>query len=283
MTTAPTEHTFGHRYRRAVADRGRLCAGIDPHPELLQQWGLPVSGAGVRAFGEICVEALGSTAAVIKPQVAFFEAFGSEGFAALETVIRGCQAGGALVIADAKRGDIGSTMDAYARAWLDSDAPMCADAVTASPYLGFGSLAPAIDLARSTARCVFALARTSNPEGAPVQLAHRDGVSVAQRIVDAAASANTDGSATLGVVVGATREHGLDLADLNGPILAPGLGAQGASASDLPGVFAGSDLSWLLPASSRAVLRMGPDTESLRTAYQQARDEVEAALGTSLS
>lgn len=278
-----TARTFGHRYREVVMDRGRLCVGIDPHPELLEQWGLPVSGAGLRAFGEICVEVLGPVASVIKPQVAFFEAFGSEGFAALESVIKGCQAGGALVIADAKRGDIGSTMAAYARAWLDPAAPMSSDALTASPYLGFGSLAPAIDLARANGRCVFALARTSNPEGGPVQLAQRDGVSVAQRIVDAAASANTDGSATLGLVVGATREHGLDLTGLNGPILAPGLGAQGAGAGDLRGVFGGSDLGWLLPASSRAVLRMGPDPKSLRDAYQQARDDVESALGSSFS
>ncbi|WP_207839033.1 orotidine-5'-phosphate decarboxylase [Williamsia soli] len=275
--------TFRSRYREVVADRGRLCAGIDPHPELLEQWGLPVSGAGVHAFGEICVEALGPVASVIKPQVAFFEAFGSAGFAALETVIAGCRAEGALVIADAKRGDIGSTMAAYGRAWLDPASPLSSDAVTASPYLGFGSLEPAIDLARKAGRCVFALARTSNPEGAPVQLAHRDGVSVAQRIIDAAASANTDGSSTLGVVVGATREHGLDLGGLNGPVLAPGLGAQGASADDLRGVFAGSDLSWLLPASSRAVLRAGPDPQQLRIAYQQARDEVETSLGRSIS
>lgn len=270
--------TFAERYRVVVAQRGRLCAGIDPHPELLQQWGLPVSGAGVRAFGDICVEALSGTVAVIKPQIAFFEAFGSEGFAALETVISGCQAGGALVIADAKRGDIGSTMAAYARAWLDPSSPLCADAVTVSPYLGFGSLSPAIDLARAGGRGVFVLARTSNPEGAALQLAKGDGVTVAQRIVDAAASANTDGSGTVGLVVGATREHGLDLAGLGAPVLAPGLGAQGATADDLRGVFAGTDLGWVLPSSSRAVLRYGPDVPALRDAALRTASEIESAL-----
>ena len=270
--------TFGVRYREVVAERGRLCAGIDPHPELLKQWGLPVSGAGVRAFGDICVEALATSVAVIKPQVAFFEAFGSEGFAALESVIGGCQAGGALVIADAKRGDIGSTMDAYARAWLDPASPLCADAVTVSPYLGFGSLSPAIDLARSQGRGVFVLARTSNPEGAALQLSEREGLTVAQQVVDAAAAANRDGSGTVGVVVGATREHGLDLADLSAPVLAPGLGAQGATAEDLREVFAGSDLGWVLPSSSRAILRYGPDVPSLRDAALRSAAEIESAL-----
>jgi orotidine-5'-phosphate decarboxylase len=272
--------SFADRYRVAVTDRGRLCAGIDPHPELLEAWGLPVSGAGVRAFGDICVEAFAGTVAVIKPQVAFFEAFGSAGFAALEAVIGGCQDGGALVIADAKRGDIGSTMAAYARAWLAPDAPMCADAVTVSPYLGFGSLGSAIDLARAGGRAVFTLARTSNPEGESLQLARDgNGVSVAQGIVDAAAAANGDGSATVGVVVGATGDHGLRLADLGGPVLAPGLGAQGATPADLPVVFADADQRWVLPASSRSVLRHGPDVVALRDAARRTRDDIEVAFG----
>lgn len=270
---------FAARYLAAVADRGRLCAGIDPHAELLEQWGLPVSADGLRRFGDICVDALGPTAAVIKPQVAFFEVFGAAGFAVLESVIRGAQEAGALVLADAKRGDIGSTMSAYATAWLDDSSPLCSDAVTASPYLGFGSLTPAVDAARAGERGVFVLARTSNPEGAGVQLADAGGRTVAQRIVDAAAAQNADGTGTLGLVVGATRAHGLDLSALNGPILSPGLGAQGATAADIPEVFAGADARWVLPASSRGVLRAGPDVEALRAACAQARDEVEAALG----
>lgn len=269
---------FAGRYRTAVERRGRLCAGIDPHAELLEQWGLPVSADGLATFADICVEALGPAAAVIKPQVAFFEVFGSAGFAVLERVIRGCQEAGALVLADAKRGDIGSTMAAYAAAWLDDASPLCADAMTASPYLGFGSLTPAVDAARAAERAVFVLARTSNPEGAGVQLADVDGASVAQSVVDAAAVENADGTATLGLVVGATRDHRLDLSGLNGPILAPGLGAQGATPDDLPGVFAGADPSWVLPASSRGVLRAGPDVAALRDAFTRTRDEVEAAL-----
>ncbi len=269
---------FADRYRDAVAARGRLCVGIDPHPELLEQWGLPVSADGVDRFGEVCVQALGPTAAVIKPQVAFFEAFGAAGMAALERVIAGCRDAGALVLADAKRGDIGSTMAAYARAWLGDGSPLCADAVTVSPYLGFGSLDPAVTAARDGGRAVIVLARTSNPEGAAVQLAESAGCTVGQIIVDEAARANADGSATVGVVVGATRAHGLDLSALNGLVLAPGVGAQGATAADLSTVFAGADPSWLLPASSRGVLRAGPGIAALRAACEASRDEVEAAL-----
>ena len=270
---------FGDRYARVVAERGRLCAGIDPHAALLEEWGLPVTVDGLSRFADICVDSLGPVAAVIKPQVAFFEPFGAAGFAVLERVIAGCRDAGALVIADAKRGDIGSTMAAYAQAWLSESSPLCADSVTASPYLGYESLRPALDLAREGSRGVFVLARTSNPEGGDIQRARAGEQTVAQSIVDAAAAENTDGTATVGLVVGATREHGLDLADLRGPILAPGLGAQGATAADLPVVFDGADPAWVLPASSRGVLRAGPDAALLRDAFARTRDEVEAALG----
>ncbi|WP_238422311.1 orotidine-5'-phosphate decarboxylase [Gordonia sp. 'Campus'] len=270
---------FGDRYAHVVAERGRLCAGIDPHATLLEEWGLPVTVDGLSRFADICVDSLGPVAAVIKPQVAFFEPFGAAGFAVLERVIAGCRDAGALVIADAKRGDIGSTMAAYAQAWLSETSPLCADSVTASPYLGYESLRPALDLAREGSRGVFVLARTSNPEGGDIQRARAGEQTVAQSIVDAAAGENADGSATVGLVVGATREHGLDLADLRGPILAPGLGAQGATPADLPVVFDGADPAWVLPASSRGVLRAGPDPTSLRDAFVRTRDEVEAAFG----
>ncbi|WP_415042906.1 orotidine-5'-phosphate decarboxylase [Gordonia sp. (in: high G+C Gram-positive bacteria)] len=269
---------FAARYRAAVAQRGRLCAGVDPHPELLERWGLPVSADGVARFGDLCVEGLGPVAAVIKPQVAFFEPFGAAGFAALERVITGCREAGALVLADAKRGDIGSTMAAYARAWLTDDSPLGSDAVTASPFLGFGSLTPAVTAARESSRAVIVLARTSNPEGGTVQLAVGDRGSVGQSIVDEAAAVNADGRGTVGVVVGATRAHGLDLRGLGGVVLAPGMGAQGATAADLAEVFAEADQDWLLPASSRDILGAGPDPAALATACGRTRDDVESAL-----
>ncbi|WP_024796458.1 orotidine-5'-phosphate decarboxylase [Tomitella biformata] len=273
MTGTPS---WGSRLRSAIADRGRLCVGIDPHPGLLDQWGLPRTAAGLGEFADICVEAFGGTVAVVKPQVAFFEAHGSAGFAALERTLAGLRASGTLVVADAKRGDIGSTMDAYANAWL-GESPLATDSVTVSPYLGFGALSPALELARQHGRGIFVLARTSNPEGGHVQRSVSAGVSVAQSMVDDAVAANADGRGTVGLVVGATRDHGLDLSRFDGPILAPGLGAQGASAADLAEIFAGNT-GLLLPNSSRGILAQGPDVAALRAAAEQVRDEIEHAL-----
>ncbi|MCF8588001.1 orotidine-5'-phosphate decarboxylase [Gordonia liuliyuniae] len=271
--------SFGVRYAEAVATRGRLCAGIDPHAALLTEWGLPVSVDGLRVFAQSCVAGIAPVAAVVKPQVAFFEQFGSAGFAVLEETIAGCRAAGAIVLADAKRGDIGSTMAAYTTAWLDDASRLCSDAVTVSPYLGFGSLDPTVAVARASNRGLFVLARTSNPDGEALQNASVvGGGTVAQAIVDAAASVNAESSGTVGVVVGATREHGLDLSALGGPILSPGLGAQGATAADLARIFDGADVSWLLPAASRSILRSGPDVAGLRAAVESTRDEVEKAL-----
>ncbi|MBX7557647.1 orotidine-5'-phosphate decarboxylase, partial [Streptomyces sp. tea 10] len=123
---------------------GPLCVGIDPHPSLLDAWGLPATANGLERFALGVLEAAAERCAAVKPQVALFEAYGSAGFAVLERVLRESRAAGLLSIADAKRGDIGSTMAAYASAWLSDDSPLAADAVTLSPYLGFESLRPAL-------------------------------------------------------------------------------------------------------------------------------------------
>nr|WP_206037531.1 orotidine-5'-phosphate decarboxylase [Rhodococcus sp. HNM0569] len=264
--------------RAAVAARGRLCVGIDPHPTLLERWGLPVSAAGVDAFARTCVEAFAGEVAVVKPQVAFFEAYGSAGYAALERAFAALRDAGILVVADAKRGDIGSTMAAYADAWLGETSPLRADAVTVSPYLGFGALEPALDAATASGGGVFVLARTSNPEGAGLQTARvESGRTTAQEVVDAAAARNEAQRDLAGLVVGATRGHGLDLSNFTGPILAPGLGAQGATPADLASVFEG-DRKLLLPNASRSVLHAGPEVGALRDAAATLRDEVETAL-----
>jgi orotidine-5'-phosphate decarboxylase len=259
---------FGTRLAEAVAARGPLCPGIDPHPELLSAWGLPVSVDGLRRFAAICVEAFGGFA-IVKPQVAFFEAFGAAGFSVLEETIAGLRAAGVLVLADAKRGDIGSTMAAYARAWA-GDSPLAADAVTASPYLGFESLRPLLDTAAAHGRGVFVLAATSNPEGASVQRATVGDRTVAQSIVDAAGAENcATGSGSVGVVIGATLTELPDLSALDGPVLAPGLGAQGGRPEDL-----GRLGTRVLPAVSREVLRAGPDIAALRASAERLRDAV---------
>lgn len=266
---------FGARLAESVAARGRLCVGIDPHPGLLDAWGLPQDVSGLERFALTCVEALAGEISVLKPQSAFFEAYGSRGVAVLERVIAESQAAGALVLLDVKRGDIGSTMAAYAAAYLGEGSPLAADAVTLSPFLGFGSLAPAIDEAERTGRGVFVLALTSNKEGASVQRAVGDGTLVAQTVVDEAAARNAgaDPMGSVGLVIGATvGETGLDLSKLNGPILAPGVGAQGAGAADLDRVF--GPLAHVLPTSSRDVLKHGPDVAALRTAALRARDDL---------
>ncbi|MBX7432984.1 orotidine-5'-phosphate decarboxylase [Mycobacterium sp. Y57] len=263
---------FGERLAAAMADRGPLCLGIDPHPELLRAWGLGVDADGLARFAEACVTAFEGFA-VVKPQVAFFEACGSAGFAVLERTIAALGAAGVLVLADAKRGDIGSTMAAYAAAWA-GESPLAADAVTASPYLGFGSLQPLLDTARQHDRGVFVLAATSNPEGASVQGARRGGRTVAQSIVDAAAAVNAGQRAgSVGVVVGATLTDPPDVSALNGPVLVPGVGAQGGRPEALGGL-GGALPGQLLPAVSREVLRAGPAPVALRDAAERIREAV---------
>jgi orotidine-5'-phosphate decarboxylase len=272
---------FGARLIAAIDERGPLCVGIDPHPGLLQAWGLPTSVAGLERFALTVVEALAPTVAVLKPQSAFFESYGSAGIAVLERVLAEARQAGALVLLDAKRGDIGSTMSAYAAAYLTDGSPLAADALTVSPYLGFGSLTPAVDVALAEGRGLFVLALTSNPEGRAVQHAvDADQKTVAQAIVDqvGALNAGDDPIGSIGLVVGATvGRTGLDLSSVNGPLLAPGLGAQGASAADLRLVF-GDAHGALLPTTSREVLGAGPSVDKLREAAARVVDDVRAAL-----
>lgn len=276
---------FGVRLRTAMDAHGPLCAGIDPHRGLVEGWGLPYDFAGVERFALTCVEAFGGVVAAVKPQSAFFEVFGSRGVALLERVLDELRSAGTLTILDAKRGDIGTTMDAYADAFLGKDSPSPADALTVSPYLGYGSLRPAIDLAAATGRGVFVLALTSNPEGPSVQHAVRDGRSVAGQIVDGAAADNAEAAdlGHVGLVVGATvgtavTDLQIDLAAAKAPLLAPGLGAQGATAEDLQTVF-GAALPNVLANSSRGILSAGPDVGALRAAAVRESGTLSDVLG----
>lgn len=277
MTLAPTLAPFGARLRAATDARGPLCVGIDPHPALLDAWGLSGDGAGVERFARTVVEALGDQVAVLKPQSAFFERYGSRGVAALERTVADARAAGALVLLDVKRGDIGSTVDAYAAAYLDPASPLWCDAITATPYLGLGALQPLFDAAHRHGAGVFVVTLTSNPEGRHVQHARTaDGRTVAQSVLDDIGwlNAGAEPTGSVGAVVGATIGHtGHDLSAVNGPLLAPGIGAQGATAADLRVVFSAA-LPAVLPAVSREVLRQGPDTATLRTAASRALDAV---------
>lgn len=275
-TTTSASPGFGDRLYAAMREHGPVCVGIDPHASLLTSWGLTDDANGVREFSLRVIDALGGRVAAFKPQSAFFERHGSRGVAVLEEVIAACREVGSLSIVDAKRGDIGSTMDGYAQAYLSDSSPLAGDAVTLSPYLGVGSLAPALELARRTGRGVFVLALTSNPEGASVQHARgASGASVAGDVVSQLAEFNARCDklhlGPAGIVVGATvgdaiERLGLDLPALRGAFLAPGVGAQGAGAAQVRQVFAGVEDA-VLASSSRAILSAGPSMSALRQAY----------------
>lgn len=281
--------TFGQRLGDALHRHGPLCVGIDPHESLLTAWGLDATAAGTREFGLRTVAAAAGRVGIVKPQVAFFERFGSAGFAALEDVLAAARAAELIVIADAKRGDIGTTMDGYAAAWLEPGSPLEADALTLSPYLGPDSLQKTLTAAVRRGKGAFVLAATSNPEGPPVQTAlvdddaAGDGQRVAERVARDVGWNNIGlpgALGSIGVVVGATVDraaYGLtDIVLAGTPILAPGFGAQGAQPSDLQRLF-GYVASGVIANESRSILSAGPDRLESRideraAAYREALD-----------
>ncbi len=271
--------SFGSRLAGAIAAHGRLCVGIDPHPALVAGWGLPDDAEGLRRFSSVALEAAVGNAAAIKPQVALYERHSSAGLAALEELLADAREAGILTLSDAKRGDIGSTMAGYAEAWLGEGSPLSSDAVTVSPYLGVGALAPALELAAKNGRGVFVLGITSNPEGQRVQ--HAGGAdSAAKRVVEDVAAWNVEHGSTplgsVGLVVGATVGEdiaalALDLAAGAPPLLTPGYGAQGATSADLRRDFATVWDQLLVPAS-RSLLKAGP--EGMRDAVLRASEDL---------
>lgn len=267
--------TFGARLHAAVGARGPFCVGIDPHAALLADWGLADDVAGLERFALTAVEAVAPHVSVVKPQSAFYERFGSRGVAVLERVVAESRAAGALVLLDVKRGDIGSTSQAYADAYLDPTSPLASDAITVSPFLGFGSLDPVVDTARRHDAGLFVLALTSNKEGPEVQHATVDGGgTVAGRMLDHLRRLNADAEplgsfgAVVGATIGSTDE---DLA-FNGPVLAPGFGAQGGTVADVRRLFGSA--ATVLPSSSREVLRLGPDPAAMRDAVLRTNEEL---------
>jgi orotidine-5'-phosphate decarboxylase len=266
---------FGTRLARAIEERGRFCVGIDPHAALMQEWGLSDDVASLERFALTVVEAVAPVVGVVKPQSAFYERFGSRGVAVLERVIAESRAAGALVLLDVKRGDIGSTSQAYADAYLDPSSPLGSDAVTASPYLGFGSLDPMIEACRRHGGGLFVLALTSNKEGPEVQHARNGDATVAGTVLAhlRRLNAGAEPVGSFGAVVGATIGDTDEDLDIDGPLLVPGYGAQGGTTADLERIF-GAAARWALPSSSREVLRAGPDVAALREAALRGNDAV---------
>ncbi|TFC49378.1 orotidine-5'-phosphate decarboxylase [Cryobacterium sp. TMT2-17-1] len=254
--------------------RGQVCVGIDPHTWLLIDWGLPDTAAGAESFGRQVVAAAAGQVGLVKPQVAFYERFGSAGYLALERVLADARAAGLLTIADVKRGDLGTSVEAYGQAWLSEESPLEVDAITVNAYMGVGSLEPVFRLAAQTGKGIFVLAATSNPEAAALQRAviaegNQTGQSVAQSVFGAVTERNARSGASslgsVGVVLGATLDlatFGLDLsvAPARGltPILAPGFGHQGAQVADLKNLYGGY-AEGVIVSESRSVLEVGPD------------------------
>ena len=280
------EATFAGRLTAELAARRHLCAGIDPHAGLLAEWELNDDAAGAERMGRAVVAAAAGVAACVKPQIAFFERFGSAGYLALERVLADARDAGLLVIADVKRGDIGTSFAAYADAWLTPGSPLESDAMTVVAYQGFGSLDGALRHVRAHGKGLFVLAATSNPEAREVQLARRqDGRTLAQAMVEDAGAFNDallaeQGAETrgvdasdlsprvgpVGVVLGATlklQDFDIDTSvrpaatpHLQLPVLAPGFGAQGGKLEDAGKIFGGL-LSGVLANESRSILSGG--------------------------
>ena len=280
--------SFGSRLQKSFDKYGQLCVGIDPHASLLEEWALEDTVEGLKSFSFAVLEAAVDRVAVIKPQVSFFERHGSRGFAVLEELAQKAAESNILVIMDAKRGDIGSTMDGYFDAWLGKTAPFMCDALTVSPYLGFDSLKEVMSESLERGKGLFVLAATSNPEGRQVQRAKTGELSVAADIyssLEAANKVNVEANSRIGsfgAVVGATLNLsafglGSIQSDANQltPLLAPGFGAQGAKLSDAGDLF-GASAHRLLASVSRSVLSAG--SAQIATAIDSAKAELASGL-----
>ena len=264
--------SFAQRFLELARSRSPFCLGIDPTPQLLKAWNLPHSADGLAQMCETVMSAAEDRLAIVKPQIAFFERFGSKGIEVLERLIAAFQARDTLVLVDGKRGDIGSTVEAYAQAYLGSTSAFHADAITAHAYLGFGALKPLLTHAVDSGAGVFVVVLSSNVEGTPLQTAvlQNDGRTVADSLADLITEFNqqTSGSeiGPVGAVVGATIENLMPTLDRlpQSLLLAPGIGHQGATFEDMRRRFE-RHAARAIPSSSRAVLDRGPDVEQLHT------------------
>ena len=275
--------TFAVRFARARARYGPLVLGADPHGALLREWGLLDDIDGLRRFTSIVLKAADGAAGLIKPQSAFFERYGWQGIRELAHLAETARDQGILVILDAKRGDVGSTNEAYAEAYLGPKAPIQADALTVHPYLGLAAMNAFTDRAHESGACLLVVTRSSNSEGREIQSARTtSGVSVEQRLLDAIGALNARLApgeiGPVGAVIGPGEiDRPLDLAAPNALYLAPGVGAQGATPADVARAFAACS-DRVMPSASRSLLAAGPDVGALRSAVTRLNEEFRALL-----
>ena len=273
--------SFGAKLEAAFQKHGQLCVGIDPHATLIEEWGLPDNAASLLEFGRRVIEAASGRVGIVKPQVSFFERHGAAGYSALETLTREARDADLLVIADAKRGDIGTTMEAYLEAWLSKNSPFYADSLTVSPYLGSSVYLKQMGEYFAAGKGVISLVATSNPEGESVQLeiAARQFAELTK--VNQVVAGAGDRLGPIGAVIGATldlRKYQLSLESqptVKTPILAPGFGAQGAKLSEIGRLFGGAK-DTIIASVSRSVLESGPN--GLVAAIDSAKTELELGL-----
>lgn len=278
------ELSFSIRLSANIQAHGPLCVGIDPSAHTLQACGLPDSAEGALAFGQLILGAGERHIAIVKPQSAYFERFGSAGWRALEEIITAAHAQGVLVLLDAKRGDIDSTAEAYAHAFFAPDSPTRVDAITAHAYLGFAALGRLNDIATANGGGIFVVVRSSNPEGVPIQTARLpDGKSVAEHLASGITNYNRahgpHGFGSIGAVVGATCDDAAQIVEQLplSYILAPGVGTQGATLEDVATRYQKAR-NRVLPSVSRALISQGTKLAEIRTSLRALRDKAKALL-----
>ncbi|MEL6665637.1 MAG: orotidine-5'-phosphate decarboxylase [Pseudomonadota bacterium] len=284
---------FADRFIEATRKYGPLCVGIDPHagripdlfggdtPEGLEKWGISV------------VKAITGRAGIVKPQVALFERHGWQGMRALSRVLEAAKAEGLIVLADAKRGDIGSTAEGYAAAYLSKDAAFPCDALTVNPYMGLDTIEPHVRTAEVAGKGVIVLARTSNPGSADYQARDLEGAPLFARVVESLAPMierlkGDSGWSGLTLVTGATgpdeARHLRTLAP-EALFLVPGYGAQGAGASDAVASFVNGEggcvnasRSVTFPKGSESATSMDDWSTCIADAIEAAQSDLKAAL-----
>lgn len=260
---------FASRFAAVRSGPGPLVWGLDPSAAVLRAWGLGDTPDGLDRFVDIAIEAAAGTVGLVKPQSAFYERHGWRGIRALSRLVDDARGAGLLVILDAKRGDVGSTNDAYAEAYLGADAPIAVDALTVHPYLGVGAMRSLVARAADSGSCLLVVTRSTNPEGRAVQTAtDGSGRTVEQRLLEDIGELNAELApgqiGPVGAVVGPTHlQPELDLASANALFLAPGVGHQGATPGDVASVFAACP-DRVMPSASRSLLDGGPDPSRLR-------------------
>lgn len=277
--------SFALRLQLAIRAHGPLCVGIDPAAKTLQTCGLPDTAEGALEFGQRILAAASGCIALVKPQSAYFERFGAAGWRSLETIIATARAQGVIVLLDAKRGDIDATAEAYAHAYFSPNSSTRVDAITVHAYLGFDALRPLTDYAIAQGGGVFVVVRSSNPEGALLQTARlADGQTVAQHLAVEITKLNGSRFAdemlgSIGAVVGATLSDAEEAASglPNSYLLAPGIGAQGATLEDVAARF-GAARSRVLPSVSRAIIAQGSSRAEIETAIRYLAEKAKRLL-----